>query len=426
MKKTILILTILLSYLSTPKAVAQGTCITTSSGGPYSVGVKTTYETLANGTDVKVTFQMLDIDKPVLLAYLFNQDPFSETIMDKEDDFTFSLTLIGQAGTITKACKMILNAGGDIVSPYVPYEVNTDCSDTNDVTPPDNFTASAGASTAFSVEFLLNGTDDSGTVAYYISYNGITKGVSVPSGPTSYVLAGLTPDTDYNFSVSARDLAGNDAANNPIDIVTATGIDTSTPCAGTGFNNDTRFPPFAIGYTYTFETLPNGTEVEITWELLDDRNLAEVNLWSAAPPEGPEFVESPMTLVSGKKYTATVSGLTEGQVIKYQCLFIAEGGALVPELQEYTVGDDCVLGVNDLDLVNFTAYPNPTTDSWKLSTKNINISSIQIIDILGKNVMTLNPNASDVVINATALKAGIYFAQIKTVSGLTSLKLVKK
>ena len=181
MKKILLIA--ILSFFGVSFSGAQGTCITTSKNGPYTVGIKVTYETLANGTDVKVTFQLLDLDKTVDLAYLWNPDPnFSETEMTKEANNTFSLTLTGQSGTISKACKLVINGGGQINTEYVSYEVNTDCTGTtNDVTPPSNFTASVGAITAFSVEFLLNATDDSGTVAYYIAYGGITKGISTDS-----------------------------------------------------------------------------------------------------------------------------------------------------------------------------------------------------------------------------------------------------
>jgi hypothetical protein len=133
-----------------------------------------------------------------------------------------------------------------------------------------------------------------------------------------------------------------------------------------------------------------------------------------------------MTLVSGQKYESTVTGLSDGEVIIYSCEMAVAGGSLIPIYREYTVGDSCSLSVNDLDVLTFSTYPNPTTDSWVVSTKNINISSIQVLDILGKNVMTLNPNASDIVIDGTALKAGMYFAQIKTASGIQSLRLIKK
>ena len=40
--------------------------------------------------------------------------------------------------------------------------------------------------------------------------------------------------------------------------------------------------------------------------------------------------------------------------------------------------------------------------------------------------MRLNPNASDVLIDASALKAGIYFAQKQTQTGINTIKLIKE
>jgi len=84
------------------------------------------------------------------------------------------------------------------------------------------------------------------------------------------------------------------------------------------------------------------------------------------------------------------------------------------------------LGLNDFDLVSFKVYPNPARDSWTIRTKNEDMSSIQIFDILGKNVLSLTPNASEVKIDASSLTTGLYFAQIKTSTGVNSVKLVKQ
>lgn len=84
------------------------------------------------------------------------------------------------------------------------------------------------------------------------------------------------------------------------------------------------------------------------------------------------------------------------------------------------------LGLNDFDLVSFKVYPNPARDSWTIRTKNEDMSSIQVFDILGKNVLSLAPNASEVKIDASSLTTGLYFAQIKTSTGVNSVKLVKQ
>ncbi|MGC1204733.1 MAG: T9SS type A sorting domain-containing protein, partial [Flavobacteriaceae bacterium] len=85
-----------------------------------------------------------------------------------------------------------------------------------------------------------------------------------------------------------------------------------------------------------------------------------------------------------------------------------------------------VLGTTNFEAIEFKAYPNPTRDSWTIKTKNVNMSSIKVFDVLGKNVLSLAPNTSDTIIDGSSLKAGLYFAQIKTETGISSIKLIKK
>lgn len=73
--------------------------------------------------------------------------------------------------------------------------------------------AEAGAITYNSVELLLQGHDNSGTVYYDISYGDKKVTTNVTSGmEQSCVIAGLESDTPYNFSVVARDASGNSSA----------------------------------------------------------------------------------------------------------------------------------------------------------------------------------------------------------------------
>jgi hypothetical protein len=107
-------------------------CTTTSTvatQGAFSVGYKCTYETV--GTNVTVTFELLDTDKPGLVAYLWKQTPFSETMMTNTTGRIFTGTVSGQsAGTvITYACKFAY-AGGMSVTSYISYTVGSGCSET--------------------------------------------------------------------------------------------------------------------------------------------------------------------------------------------------------------------------------------------------------------------------------------------------------
>lgn len=70
---------------------------------------------------------------------------------------------------------------------------------------------------------------------------------------------------------------------------------------------------------------------------------------------------------------------------------------------------------------NFKAFPNPTNNNWNFtSTKDV-IISIQVIDMLGKVVVT----SSSTTIDATALTTGVYFAKVATATATETIKVVK-
>jgi hypothetical protein len=83
------------------------------------------------------------------------------------------------------------------------------------------------------------------------------------------------------------------------------------------------------------------------------------------------------------------------------------------------------LGVNEFDTASFNVFPNPSKDSWTVKTTNIDMTSIQVFDVLGKNVLSLNPNASETTIDGSSLKTGLYFARITTNGSMNTVKLIK-
>lgn len=84
------------------------------------------------------------------------------------------------------------------------------------------------------------------------------------------------------------------------------------------------------------------------------------------------------------------------------------------------------LSTKDFAIEGLKVYPNPAKDRWTVRTNNINMTSVQVFDMLGKNVMSLKPNTDQATINGAALRSGIYFAKIKTAEGSASVKLVKE
>jgi len=199
-----------------------GTSTVSTQADPFVNGYNYSFTT--SGTDVTVTFELLDT-KVGLVAYAWTNNPgFVETQLVQGAGQSFSKTFTGQTigATFSVACKFAY-AGGMAVTQTFLYTVGNTCvAGPPDTEIPAAFTATVGAVTSSTVELLLNATDNSGAVTYQITYGTTTLTTSSNSGvQKSYIVSGLTPATAYSFSVSAHDAAGNQAANNPV-VVPAT------------------------------------------------------------------------------------------------------------------------------------------------------------------------------------------------------------
>jgi hypothetical protein len=76
---------------------------------------------------------------------------------------------------------------------------------------------------------------------------------------------------------------------------------------------------------------------------------------------------------------------------------------------------------------SFKVFPNPTVDNWSfVSNNDSQINSIQVVDILGKVVLSKKTNSNNVTIDASSLTNGIYFAKVATDATIETVKLIKK
>jgi beta-glucanase (GH16 family) len=302
---------------------------------------------------------------------------------DKEQYILLDIAMGGFAGTInsnyTQSSMLI-----DYVRVYQNTLVDTQA--------PTNFTASIGTVTNNSVELLLNANDNSGVVAYNITYGSTTISVAGTSGvQKSVVINGLSPSTYYMFSVSASDLAGNNFTNNPVILNTTTpAISTvNTECAGT--STVAIQGSFSTGYRYGFQT--TGTDVKVTFELLDtDRVGVVAYLWKQSP-----FSEVQMTNVSGNIFTKTITGQTIGSTINYAVKFAYAGGLSVTKYFSYVVGNTCALSVDSTsDLIQFY-FSNPVNDFVTINSIST-IDKVEIYNLLGNMVLktTTNTNKIDI------------------------------
>ena len=403
-------------------SVAAGTgCVEASKvalEGAFSIGYKSTFETI--GTSVKVTFELLDTDKAGVVAFLRKEGDVAslEVPMSVVSGNIYTYTLTGQTpGAIIKYGVKFAFAGGLAVTRFVSYEVGTDCASTNDILVPTGFTATVGAITSSSVEIVLNAVDASGTVLYNVSYGAVNKSTTSDSGvQKSFLMTALTPNTDYNFSVSVKDLVGNAAANNPILLSAKTTVSTNTECTGTA--SDAQQGTFSVGYKYDFQTI--GTDVKITFELLDtDKSGIVAFLWKQTP-----FGEQAMSNVSGKIYTKTITGQTMGSTISYAVKFAFAGGQAVTKYFSYVVGNTCTLGVETSSQLKQSFYPNPVKNKFYMQLLD-DKNKIIVTDMLGRKIVEEVVNSSN-ALDMSAFKTGIYLLKVENSYGIQNVKIIKE
>jgi beta-glucanase (GH16 family) len=278
---------------------------------------------------------------------------------------------------------------------------------------PTNFTATVGTVTSSSIELLLNSNDNSGSVVYGVTYGSNSTSAAGTSGvQKSVVISGLNPTTNYSFSVSASDLAGNNAVNNAITLnATTLGV---IGCNGT--NSAAQQGSFNTGYNYAFETIGTNS-VKVTFELLDTDKIGLVAyLWRQSP-----FSEVQMTNVSGRTFSYTLTGQTPGSTISYAVKFAYANGMSVTQYFQYVVGNNCNLGLTEITNNNKIKFKNPAHLNLDFD-QNIKINNLKIYSLLGQKMMDVD-NCSTLV-DISNLSKGVYLMLISVEDQIYKEKLV--
>lgn len=383
-----------------------------SSGNTFNIGGVVVADNIASNYHVysmnwspnQIAFL---VDNVVFYTYNPSVKNASTWPFDKEQYLLLNIAMGGVAGAIDPNFSQT-----SMAIDYVRVYQNTNI----DIQKPTNFTASVGTIAGSAVELLLNANDDSGNVTYNVTYgtNGTASAFSPSDVQKSLIISDLSPNTDYTFTVTASDLTGNTALNNPIVLNAKTTV--ILDCGGT--DTQAQQGTFSLGYKYNFETI--GTDVKITFELLDTNRVGvDAILWRQS-----NFAELGMTRVSGNIFTKTISGQTIGSTINYACKFAYSGGLSVTKYISYVVGSSCSLGVETPSELKQFYYPNPVENKLYLQLLD-DQNQIILTDILGRKLV------QDVVksshnLDMSAFKSGIYFLRVKNSHGVQNMKIIKK
>jgi beta-glucanase (GH16 family) len=373
------------SAIHTPSSFGN----TINHGGTIANNLGNTYHIYSmNWSPFQVTFLL---DGVAFYTYNPAVKNASTWPFDAEQYLLLNIAMGGVAGTIptsfTQATMEI-----DYIRIYQNTAVDTES--------PTNFTAILGTTTSASVELLLNANDNFGTVVYnvnygttYLTFTGLS-GVQTPA-----VIPNLAPNTNYTFTVTAADVAGNSFANNPI-VVAAT---TTSVVGCSGTSTVAQEGSFSTGYSFVYETI--GNSVKITYTLLDTDKVGVVAFLRRQSP----FLETQMTGSTGNVFTQTITNQTIGATISYAVKFAYAGGLSVTNFYSYVVGSDCSLGTENSFKSNDFSFKNPAINFLEIQSKGT-IDKIEIYSMTGVLVKTAT-DISDKT-DITNLPSGIYILTI--------------
>jgi hypothetical protein len=348
----------------------------------------------------------------------------------------------------------------------------------NDTQAPTAFTATKGAVNGNSVELLLNGTDNSGSVVYVITYGSNTVTTYGTSGvQKSYIVSGLSTSTAYSFSVVAKDAAGNLAANNPI-VVQATTTAVITSGIPT-INFET------VGQNWAWTVFGNGpggadTPANLTSPVANP-SATGINTSASCL----KFIEAPTALPWGGFFSDNIGTLTfdamnkivkvmvyKDKISPFGVKFEGQGGnpafellvsnTKINEWEELTFNftnkigqtvkrlvflpdfatprasggttyiDNISFGdgTTAVDAVSadknaFTCYPNPAVNQLTVSAEK-EMSQFIVRNLVGQSIKTVTVKGLQKTIDLSDIAAGNYFVTVKMTDGqLSTQKFVK-
>lgn len=83
------------------------------------------------------------------------------------------------------------------------------------------------------------------------------------------------------------------------------------------------------------------------------------------------------------------------------------------------------VGTEDFITSNIKMYPNPVQDNLTLSAAN-DISNISIFNVLGQEVLSVNPNSTQTTLSTNLISNGVYVIKVTTDGKVASSKFVKQ
>jgi hypothetical protein len=121
---------------------------------------------------------------------------------------------------------------------------------------------------------------------------------------------------------------------------------------------------------------------------------------------------------------ANVNQLPAGSLITDGTTYYAVSSLGTCNSDALAVTANVTLSIGGFDSANFNYYPNPVTDILTLSYSNT-ISEVVVYNLLGQQLLTAKPNATQTQMDLSGLNAGTYLVKIASDEGSKTVKVVK-
>ena len=213
-------------------------------------------------------------------------------------------------------------------------------------------------------------------------------------------LNNLTPNTDYTYRAFVTTANGTQYGNN----VTFTTLEEVVePC------------DVPTGLTATDITKES---IAIAWD-----NNADVESWNI------QYTVQGGSITSATSTTNsyTITGLEQNTTYQIQVQANCGDGNLSGWSEAISV-TTLIDAIPEYLLNSVILYPNPANDvvNIQCTTNNVQILGVEVIDVYGKVINTLNVTENPTRINVSGLATGMYFVRVTTEEGTVTKTFVKK
>ncbi len=267
-------------------------------------------------------------------------------------------------------------------------------------------------------------------------------GAGTQDGCWDYLTVYDGPDTTY--PVLAQTLCGEESGDggvpsDPNSLLSIGDTFTSTDVSGsltfvftsdtsvqeTGWAADVTCAPIVIPCPEV-ENFVVENVTETTADLSWDAALGAISYdWAVFIAGADIEVDLPVAFENTTATTATAQGLIPG--VSYDAYIQTDcgGNNNISDVVGPVTFTTTTLGVNDIDVTTFVFAPNPADGDVSI-VSTTEITTLQIVNMLGQNVLSITPNSKEFTIDVSGLSSGAYFINAITNGVTTTKKLIRK